>query len=211
MATLIDSTILAHFGSIFVVFLLFAILYGIFEASKPFGPNMKGIHAIIALFIALLMLMSRAATGMVQVLVPWFIVLLIFLFFVMLLFRMFGMDDAIFKKIVQDTSVFPWIIIFSILVLFGALAAVFGQNLLSAGEGDAAPVVVESPDGSGTVIIVEGQPGTAPVYAGTDSTATDSFGVNLMNTLRHPKVLGLIFVLLTGAFLMIFLTKPVTK
>jgi hypothetical protein len=210
MATLIDSTILAHFGSIFVVFLLFAILYGIFEASKPFGPNMKGIHAIIALFIALLMLMSRAATGMVQVLVPWFIVLLIFLFFVMLLFRMFGLGDDNFKKIVQDTAVFPWIIIFSILVLFGALAAVFGQNLLSAGEGDSTPVVVESPDGSGTVIVVEGQPG-APVYAGTDSTATDSFGVNLMNTLRHPKVLGLIFVLLTGAFLMIFLTKPVTK
>jgi hypothetical protein len=203
MATLLDLGIMQHFGSIFVVFLIFAIIFGVLEATKPFGDGKKGIHAVIGLFIALLLLLSSTASGMIKTMVPWFIVVIVFLFFVMLLFRMFGVDDSVFKKVVGDPAVYPWIIIFSLLVLFGALAAVFGQSFLEVGGGPTDQGTSQlGPDG----VTIE-DPG---IIQGTSSTSTGSFATNVLNTFRHPKILGMVFVFLTGAFMMIFLTKPIT-
>jgi hypothetical protein len=210
MATLLDVGILSHFGSFFVFALLFALLYGIMESTKPFGGEKRGLHAFVALVIALLFLVSRMASNMVAVLVPWFIIIAVFIFFVLLLFRMFGATDDTFKKVIGQDNVYPWIIVFSLLVLFGALGSVFGQYLLEAGGGGPTPTSA----GGGGVVYYDSN-GT-PVYSpyddgvgATTSTTTNSFAVNFMNTVRNPKVMGLIFILLTGAFLMIFLTKPV--
>ena len=206
MATLIDAGILGHFGSIFVVLLLFAIIFGILEVTSPFGKDGKrGLHAVIAFAIGLLFLVSGTATGIVKTMVPWFIIIIVFIFFLLLMFRMFGVTDGDFRKVVEDASVFPWIIIFATLVVIGALSAAFGQNLLNQGEGSTPGTTVV---GDGTVVT---QDGTLPVGDyGTKSTSTPNFGVNVMNTLRNPKVLGMVFIFLTGAFMMIFLTKPVT-
>jgi hypothetical protein len=201
MATLLDVGILEHFGSFFVVLLLFAIVFGVLESTKPLGDNKKGLYALVALFIAFLFMVSNAASGMVKVMVPWFIVVMVFLFFVLLLFRMFGIGNEVFVGAIKDPAVYPWVIVFSILVLIGSLGAVFGQSLLEAGGGGNAPV--ETLDANGVPINSGGG------YVETTSTTTSSFSVNLMNTLRHPKVMGMVFVFLTGAFLMIFLTKPI--
>ncbi|MBN2142405.1 hypothetical protein JW711_03675 [Candidatus Woesearchaeota archaeon] len=212
MATLLDVGILEHFGSIFVVIILFAIVFGILEAKKPFGDASKGLNAILALFVAALFLVSSEASGMIKVLVPWFVVVIIFIFFVMLMFRMFGVEDNTFVKVVGTSQVYIWIIIFAILVMMGALGNVFGQSFLEAGGGGNT-VIGQPSSGAEVVIGPDGEPVSIPVStasASTTSTTTSNFTVNLMNTLRHPKVLGMIFVLLTGAFLMIFLTKPVS-
>nr|MCK4929858.1 serine/threonine protein kinase [Nanoarchaeota archaeon] len=54
------------------------------------------------------------------------------------------------------------------------------------------------------------EPGTGlePAEQGITSTTTTSFTTNLLNTLRHPKVLGMLFVFLVAVFALIFLTKP---
>lgn len=204
MATLLDVGILEHFGSIFVVILLFAVVFGVLEATKPFGGDKKGLYAILALFVAAMFLTSVSATNMIKVMVPWFIVVVVFIFFSLLLFRMFGVGDDTFKAVIGDTALYPWVIIFAILVLFGALGSVFGQSFLEAGGGGSGPVMDGnySADASGGAY-----PGGAGYPMTTTSTTTSNFGVNLMNTLRHPKILGMIFILLTGAFLAIFLTK----
>jgi flagellar basal body-associated protein FliL len=101
------------------------------------------------------------------------------------------------KKLIGDPNVYPWIIIFAVLILFLALGNAFGQSLLESGGSSSTST---NYTGGSTVVV---QP-EAPT---TTSTTTPSFTTNLLNTLRHPKVLGLLFVFLVGMFTLLFLTK----
>ena len=199
MATFLDVGLLEHFGVIFVILLIFLILFGLLEYIKAFGEAKKGLHAIIALVVALLFLVSKIATNMVKMMVPWFMVLAIFLFFTMFLIRMFGVKEKHMLELIKDPNVHPWIIIFVVLILFLSLGNAFGQSLLERGEAAKIPTNYSAQE-----------PGTElePTAPGTTSTTTTSFTTNLLNTLRHPKVLGMLFVFLVAVFALIFLTKP---
>jgi hypothetical protein len=176
---------------------VFLILFGILEYIKAFGEGKRGLHALIAFIIALLFLVSKVASNMVKMMVPWFMVLVIFIFFTMFMVRMFGLGEGDMKKLIGDPNVYPWIIIFAVLILFLALGNAFGQSLLESGGSSSTST---NYTGGSTVVV---QP-EAPT---TTSTTTPSFTTNLLNTLRHPKVLGLLFVFLVGMFTLLFLTK----
>jgi len=199
MATFLDIGLLEHFGVIFVVLLVFLILFGLLEYIKAFGEGKRGLHGIIALAVALLFIISKIATNMVAIMVPWFMVIVIFIFFTLFLTRIFGLGEADMKKLIRDPNVYPWIIAFSALILFLALGNVFGQSLLEKGESVQIPTNY-SAQGPST--------GLQPATPGTRSTTTASFTTNLLNTLRHPKVMAVLFVFLIGMFALIFLTKP---
>jgi hypothetical protein len=199
MATFLEIGLLEHFGPLFVVLIIFLILFGLMEYVKAFGEGKRGLHAIIALMVALLFLASKAATTMVNLMVPWFMVLVIFVFFVMFVVRMFGVGEGDMKTLIKDSNVYPWIIVFALLILFVGLGTVFGQGLLESGSGKT-PTTTNYTDGTGI----------SNPDSGTTSTATPSFATNALNTLRNPKVLGLIFVLIVAAFALLFLTKTPT-
>jgi hypothetical protein len=202
MATFLDVGLFSHFGIIFVVLIVFLILFGLLEYIKAFGEEKKGLHAMIALIVALLFLVSKVASAMVSNMVPWFMVIIIFVFFTMILIRMFGPTEGDMKKLIGDPNVYPWIIVFVVLILLLSLGNAFGQGLLEKGTGTT-PTATNSTIG--------GYSNLEPATPGTTSTTTPSFSTNLVNTLRHPKVLGLIFVLLVGGFCLLFLTKSYTK
>ena len=198
MATFLDVGLLDNFGVIFVILIVFLILFGLLEYIKAFGPDKKGLHGIIALVVALLFLVSKIATNMVKMMVPWFMVIAIFLFFSMFLVRMFGAKEQHMLELVKDPNVYPWIIILVVLILILSLGNAFGQSLLEKGEGKEVPT-----DGS-----IDGQGyQLQPATEGTTSTTTTSFSTNLLNTLRHPKVLGMLFIFLVGMIALILLTK----
>jgi hypothetical protein len=194
MATFLDVGIMQHFSAVFVVLLIFIIIFGLLETVKAFGDK-KGIHAIIALVIALLFIVSKLATEMIKTMVPWFIVIVIFVFFFMFMLRMWGLGDSDLKSLIGDPNVYPWIIIMMVVVLLTSLSTVFGQSLLEKGSGGTTTGTNYSAGGSVSVI------------SDTTSTATPSFTTNMLNTVRNPKVLGMIFVFLVGAFSLLFLTK----
>ncbi|KYK25970.1 hypothetical protein AYK26_01680 [Euryarchaeota archaeon SM23-78] len=196
MATFLDIGLVESFGVIFVVLLVFLIVYGLLEYLKVFGEGKRGLHGITAFVIALLFLISRTASSMVEMMVPWFIVLAIFIFFTLFMVRMFGRTEADMRQLIADPNVYPWLIALVGLILALSVGTAFGQKLLESGEGT-----------QPTNTSIEGPilPGPSP---GTTSTATPSFATNVINTLRHPKVLGLLFIFLIGMFAMIFLTKP---
>jgi hypothetical protein len=202
MATFLDVGLFSHFSVIFVVLIVFLILFGLLEYIKAFGDDKKGLHALIALVVALMFLVSKIASKMVTNMVPWFMVIILFIFFTMILIRMFGPGEGDMKKLIADANVYPWIIVFVVLILLISLGNAFGQGLLESGSGTT-PVATNSTIGGYTDL--------TPATPGTTSTATPSFTTNLLNTLRHPKVLGMIFVLLVGAFSLLFLTKSYTK
>lgn len=201
MATFLDIGLFEHFGVILVVLVVFLILFGILEYIKAFGEGKRGLHALIAFIVALLFIVSKIASNMVKIMVPWFMVIVIFLFFTMFMVRMFGLGEGDMKKLIGDPNVYPWVIIFSLLILFLALGNAFGQSLLERGGSSSTST---NYTGGSTVVV---QPEVLP----TTSTTTPSFTTNLLNTLRHPKVLGLLFIFLVGLFTLIFLTKSPTK
>jgi hypothetical protein len=201
MATFLDVGLLEHFGVIFVVLIVFLIMFGLLEYIKAFGEGRRGLHATIAFMVGLLFLISKVAQAMIKNMVPWFTVMAIFLFFTLLMVRMFGVGDSDMKKLIGDPNVYPWIIAFVLLILFISLGNAFGQGLLERGTGATSTTTTET-GGTST-----GEGGLADVNVGTTSTVTPSFSTNLLNTLRHPKVLGMLFVFLVGMFALLFLTK----
>ena len=64
MATFLDIGLIENFGVIFVILLVFLILFGLLEYMKAFGEGRRGLHALIALVVALLFLVSKVATAM---------------------------------------------------------------------------------------------------------------------------------------------------
>lgn len=199
MATFLDIGLLENFGVVFVILLIFLIVFGLLEYINAFGKDRRGLHAIIAFVVALFFLLSKVAVTMVRMMVPWFMVIVIFLFFSMFIIRMFGAKEQHMFELIKDPNVYPWVIIFIVLILLLSLGNAFGQSLLERGEG-AQTSTNYSAEGAGT--------GLQPSTAGSRSTTTTSFTTNLLNTIRHPKVLGLLFVALVGLFSLIFLTKP---
>lgn len=200
MATFLDIGLLPHFGSIFIVLIIFLLLFGMLEYMKVFGEGKRGLHALIALFIALMFLVYKVPSLMVSMMIPWFVVFIIFIFFTLLMVRMFAHGEADIKKLLGDPNVYPFLIIILVLILFLALGNAFGQSLLEKGTG-AQNNQVNTANTSGGYYDLE------PATPGTTSTATPSFTTNLLNTLRHPKVLGMLFVFLVGAFTLLLLTK----
>jgi len=200
MATFLEIGLLEHFGVVFVILLVFLVLFGLMEYIKPFGDGRRSLHAIISLLIALLFLVSKIATNMVSFMVPWFMVVAIFIFFTLFLVRMFGAGEKEMLDLIKDPNVYPWLMVFVGLILAFGLANAFGQGLLEKGKNE---ITATNYTAGGT--------GVSSQPAGTTSTTTSSFTTNLLNTLRHPKVMGLLFIFIMAAFALLFLTKTPIK
>ncbi|MAG39251.1 hypothetical protein CMO90_04155 [Candidatus Woesearchaeota archaeon] len=192
MATFLDISVLGNFSIIFVFLLIFTVIFAFLEFSNPFGKGRKGLHSLIALSIAFLIVISEAAVMMINFMTPWFLVLFLFIFFMLFSVRIFGVSEADTISLIKNPQVYPYLIVFGVIILIASFATTFGQILLEQGTGTEQ---VDKP----TIIL----PGD--VIGG--STQTTSFGENVLNTIVHPKVLGMIAILLVGMFTITFLTK----
>ena len=188
MAVFLDVSIIKNFSAVFTFILVFVIMYGLMQSLKLLGDNKNGPHALIAVVVAFLVSMSSGVTTVLQTFTPWFTILIIIIFFILFAVRMFGVDTAtITKAFANNSSILVWILIFTAVILLFAFGAGFGQTTLD-----------------------EGQKGgnTTSIATGTTTVPTDtgSFSQNLYNTLYHPKVLGLILIMLIVVIAMMFLT-----
>ncbi|MBW2985044.1 hypothetical protein KY313_00100 [Candidatus Woesearchaeota archaeon] len=174
-----DVGLLENFVVIFPFLLVWVIVFGVLSSTKTFGDN-KGIHAIIGLSLAFLFILSKNAVAAVNMASPWFVLLFLFIIFTIMAFKVFGATDADVMSVMRNPEfkfIGTWVGIFSIIIIFASIANVHGQKLLE--EGGVEGEVIESGEGS---------------------VASGSFQENLWNTLFHPKVLGLILMLLIASF-----------
>ncbi len=166
MASPLDLGILQLFDFIFPVLLVWAFVFALLQKTEVVGKSM-GINAIIASATSLTILLSRTAIDLINFIIPWFAIAIIFFVLMVLLFMVMGAKDVTAYK---QTNV-QWILIaVGILIVVAGFGKVLGQSVLeqSAQTGD----------------VVEGQEGVA----GSD------FQQNIYATLFHPKVLGLLVV-----------------
>lgn len=187
MATFLDISILGNFIGIFTFLLVFVIVYGMLEVFKVFGDGHRGLHAIIALAIGFIVIFSKGVVVVIQTFTPWFTILILVIFFILFAIRMFGATSKdISDELKKGTTITTWVIIFTVVILLFSLGAGFGQESLTKTSGSKVPqTATNTTDGS---------------------TATSDFNQNLYNTLFHPKVLGLILVMLLAVLAMLFLT-----
>ncbi len=177
MVTILDVGLMEHFSTIFSFLLVFVIVFALMEWRKMLGDN-SGLHALISFLIAMLFLAIPGAIQVVSNMAPWFIVFFIFLFFVFFVFMMFGTEEATFFNVLRSHDSLIWtVIVVSMLILIWSISQVYGPAL--AGE-------------------EEGITGGEALVA--NETATTGFEQTVKDILFHPKVLGLMLILLIAAF-----------
>jgi hypothetical protein len=168
MATFLDVTGLQYFSNFFVFIFVWLVLYAILGYSKILGDN-KAIHIILGLIVALLVIVSPIATGVIAFISPWFALLFVFIIFIVVALKIFGASGAEIATSGQLKTAF---MAFAFLILIiGAFAYIREQAAIPEGE---------DIDYSKTVSVV-----------------------------FHPKVLGIVFVLLIAVFTIVLMVgKP---
>lgn len=189
MSSIINIGIIEGLSPLFIFLIIFAVVFGILSGTKLLGNN-KSIHAIIALVIGFMVILSSKIMQVITIMIPWFIILVIFLILILIGMKTAGISDEHIASAAQNPSVYWTIIIISLIIVVGSLATVFGQQELG----------VTSPN---TTQLTFGE-GSNNNNIGTD---TDDFEHNVRATFYHPKVLGFILFILIGLMTITQLTK----
>src|SRR3989338_6922645 len=175
MASPLDLGILQLFDFIFPVLLVWAFVFALLQKTEVIGKSI-GINAIIASVTALTILLSRTVIDLINFMIPWFAIAIIFFILMVLLFMIMGAE----KNIAYQDKTIQWVLVaVGILIVVAAFGKVLGQSLLEQGAQ------------AGTVI--EGQ-----------NTANGGFQQNIYATLFNPKVLGLLVVFAIVGFSVAF-------
>lgn len=164
MATFLDIGGLQQFSTFFVFIFVWLAVYAVLTYSKILGEN-KAIQIVIGLVIALLVLFSPIATGMIEYIAPWFAVVFIFVIFATMALKMFGATGA---ESLGSLRVVTFVVIILVLVV-GALSYVRGQ--------------VSAP--------------------GDNETSIDYGKTTAL--LFHPKILGIMFIMIIAIFTIVLM------
>lgn len=175
MASPLDIGLLQSFGDLFPFLLVLVVIFGIMGYTKLFNDN-KAIHAMIAVILAIMAMFSSVVKETIVVMAPWFILFFIFFIFIIIAFMIFGAKEAdifsVFKS--KEYGYVNWWVITIVVVIFvGSLTSVISRQ---GGIGKTNETIVKA--------------GEAP------STQEQQF----WKTIVHPKVLGIIFILLIAMF-----------
>ncbi len=187
MASVLDVGLLGKFSFIFTMLFIIVIVYGILEYTKIFGDR-QGLHILVAFLVGIMLLLVPSVSDVISTITPWFILLFIFILLMVIAYKMLGATDSDIKNaMTTNKSIIYWIMIFSVIILLGGLGKVFFTG------GDSSVGINVNETGTTTSSDV-GQTGTNALWA----------------TIFHPKVLGLIFLLLIGVFTITSLTSKMT-
>jgi hypothetical protein len=208
---------------------VFAIVYGLLVISKIFNdvPGANGIYALIALVAGLFVLVSKDTFRIIGTMTPWFTVLIIFLFLIFFVVKMFsGPNNKIFEEMLKSGPLKWVLIVIFILILIISLSSTFGQHMLEEGQGISSQNGVGQTGStmtagytdqqitSGDVVVVD-ETGTVvnPSTTQTGTTgesspvASEDFSSNVLATFTHPKILGMILIFVIGFFSILLLTQ----
>lgn len=211
MATFLDVSILGFFGVVFSFLLVFVIIFGLLSLVKPFGDKQAGIYGIIAIAFAILSVSNINVLRMIAFVTPWFFILIFIGFIILFALMIFGWKMEDIAERATKTNMKTYVIVIIVVVIIFGVGNAFGQETLEAGTGQTGSGTSNTTITNNDAIVQN--PGNLPDIRNTatpgtpESTATDDFGTNVLNTLINPQVLGMILIILVGAFAMFFLTK----
>ena len=227
-----DLSLFSYIGPVFMFLFIFAVVYGLLVVSKLFKevPGANGIYALISLVAGLFVIASKDAFRIIGTMTPWFTVLIIFLFLIFFVVKMFtGPDEKLFASMVKSGPIRWVLVVLFILILIISLSSTFGQKMLEDGSGTSSQNNVGSNQQnlvvtagysnqqitSGEVVVVDEMGNivnptnnpSAGTNNGVPSTASSDFSSNVLTTFIHPKILGMILIFVIGFFSILLLTQ----
>lgn len=137
----------------------------------------KSLHAIIAISAAFLVMLSQDILALISFIAPWFVLFFIFIVLLLTVYMVFGLKEDQIASAVWNDQGILWTIF------------VIGAVIIAAGAAH-----------------VYGQR-LLPLTQGEDVGPADDFASNIGSVLFHPKVIGVVFILLVAVFTIGLLTK----
>lgn len=232
MATFLDISLVNFLGPVFMFLLVFAIFFGILGLTRFLKgvPGEKGLYAIISLVVSLFVVIATDISNLLSTLAPWFAALIVFIFFVFVILKMFVGENANFFSdllLSKDNQAIKWVlVVLFVLIVLISLSSTFGQKLTNQDPSTEGVVTTTTTnqyettsqnyevyaDDTTTTYTTTQQPTyqSTPqqlTTTSTSSTNTGDFGTNMINTIVHPKVLGMLLFILIGFFTIILLSN----
>lgn len=180
MATPLDISVLQQFNSVFPFLLVLVLVYVVLSQMEWFKEK-TAVAAIIAVLVALMSLLSPVVIKSVNLMAPWFVLFIIFIVLLMLAFMAIGVEKKTIVDFVKDDKQGSALWTFAIITIIGL--------------GSVASVWTEE---TGGLEKLQGKNLTAQIESGD----ADRF-----QTIFHPKVLGVVLVLLVGFFTIKYMTS----
>jgi hypothetical protein len=191
MATPLDTTLLEHFGSIFPFLFVFVLIYAMLEKSKLFSSN-RVLYAFLAFVVAIMTQLSTIVRETINTAAPWFILLVFFIFVILLSFTAFGASEGDIIGVLKSKEhsyLNAWIIALILIIVFGSLTSVVSRH-----------------GGVGKELDTSSPEYQAAVQNGSAIPASDQES-EFWTTIVHPRVLGMILILLISVFTIARITK----
>lgn len=192
----LDVGILEAFGAVFTMLLIFVIVYGFLTLTNFFGDK-KGLYGIIAFTVAVLSLINPGILFMIGFMAPWFFLMIFIAFFILFALMIFGLKREQMEEweLGANTTLRTTVITITVVIFLAGLAVGFGQDALG--------FTTDTAQNQTTT-----QPGPGGVGEVPTDVAGDDFLGNVVATFINPNVLGLIVIMLVGAFAAFFLARP---
>ena len=217
MTSFADLTVMQHFSGVFVFFFVFILTYAFLQFTKIFDKTegAKGVYAFLALVVAFITSLSNSFFDVITSMVPWFIVLIVFVFLIMFVSKMFtgGEEGDMFKDLLMKNKTVIWtlVAIFAVIALVSIIPSVNNNDVPSTPETtttqSGATVVTTDANGTSTVVVHRDD-----VYSGRQEQPEtpqrkNTLGDDIVQTIIHPQMLGVLLLLIIAGFSVLLLTQ----
>ena len=168
MVSLLDIGLLKHFEILFPFLFITIMVFSILTMIKAFGKENTGLRVLIAIILGFMSLISPIIRKTINIMAPWFVLLIIFIFFILFAVQTLGGSrEELWKGILKPERhyIIVWIVALSLVIGFGSLSSAISEERgfkALAEEGEA----------------VEGEK------------------AGFFQVIFHPKVLGLVLILI---------------
>ncbi len=194
MASLMDIGLLQFFSNLFLFLFIFAGTYALLVKSKLFGES-KNLVSIIAIAVAIIVIVTDPVAEFLLYILPWFFVLSLVILMFIFAGKLFGVSDSSISNSFhwKKTPIVTWVIIFVVLIIVFGFSNLYGQQLLENNP----DINATSENGDGVSIVGDAQ---IPVNS-------NQYGSNVLATLTHPKVIGMVVILIVGMLAILLITQ----
>lgn len=186
MATVLDTSLLSYFEFIFPFLLVLVLVYALLVKIKFFKGN--NIPMFLAFLMAVIFSFSTIARETINTAAPWLVLLFFFIVITMVSYMALGATSDDIRGVLTGGNyswINIWVITILLIIVLGSLSAVVARH---------------GGIGEGTEAVPINQTTGEPVAASEQES-------DFWQSLFHPKVLGLVFILLVSMFTIQRLTK----
>ncbi|MBU2634193.1 MAG: hypothetical protein KJ674_03025 [Nanoarchaeota archaeon] len=125
MATVMDLGLLEYILPVFSFLFVWVIVYAVMDKFN-LAKN-TSVKLLVSFCVGMLFLFSANALEFVNLITPWFVVLVIIALFLVAMFMFMGVKEDVMSKAVGDPRVYWTVIVIAVILLIIALINVFGS------------------------------------------------------------------------------------